>query len=135
RAVALDNVADALVDGRLQDGEALLGAQLAVEGHHLELDALPGPLLLARELGDVLPATDLVLADWRHEPGQRIDPGDLHRFGSGGRCGERRCKGECKRGDATLAHLGCLLSLARPGWSGLSSRRLGAPGTRNHNRV
>ncbi len=76
RAVALRHVADVLVDGRLQAVERLGRAHLVVERHDLELHA--GRVALVEELRDVLEALQLVLADGRHQPRQRIDPGDLH---------------------------------------------------------
>jgi hypothetical protein len=67
RAVALRDVADALVDGDLQRVQALLGQNLVVEGDDLELHARG--VLGAELLGHELPALELVLSRrWRADP-------------------------------------------------------------------
>jgi hypothetical protein len=75
RAVALDDVAHALVGRRLQRVQALGRAELVVHPDHFELHAgrVGGVELLREEL----PALQLVVADRRHQAGERIDPSHL----------------------------------------------------------
>ena len=97
RAVALRDVAVALVDHRLQLGQRLLRAALVVEADHFNL-VLARPLLLRRQLGDGLETVQLVLPDRRKRPRQRVDESDFYRVGLGrkrrGEQGERYCCGQ-----------------------------------------
>ena len=89
RAVALDDVAHALVDGRLQCVQRLGGAQLVVDAGDLELHARrvagrPHVELL----GEELVALELVAAHRGHQPRQGVDAHHLHRL-AGQRLGAR----------------------------------------------
>ena len=77
RAVALHDVADALVDDLLEHRERFLRGELVVEADDLELGPA-GPVLLVGEVGDVLPAVQLVLAYRGHQARQRVDKADFH---------------------------------------------------------
>jgi hypothetical protein len=97
RTVALGDVADALVDRGLEDGQALLRRGLVVESNDLELD--PGRVAGAELFADVLKGLEAVLADVGKRPRQRVDPGDLDCFtllrGDRQGCGEL---GGCRAG-------------------------------------
>ncbi|OMP13875.1 hypothetical protein COLO4_00759, partial [Corchorus olitorius] len=118
RAVALHDVMDALIGDLLEHGQALLRRELVVEADHFELGAVAGPVLLRGEIGDVLPAAQLVLAQRAHQAGQRIDPGDLHGFG-GGRCSRQNCptdrRNTCNsHNQRTELRHACLLHVVEP---------------------
>ena len=74
-AIALDDVARALVLRRAQSTGGFLRAQLVVDGNDLELDARR--VLLVELFGKVLESLELIRANCCHESGQGIKPADL----------------------------------------------------------
>ena len=111
RAVALHDVADALVDDLLEHRERFLRGELVVKADDLELRPA-GPVLLVGEVGDVLPAVQLVLAHRGHEAGQRVDETDFHGLRLCTKC--EQGGGGAKGGRADEA-IHCLLLLV---WGG-----------------
>ena len=79
RAVALRDVAKALVHRCLEGIECLLGRALAVHAHHLKLHA-SSVLGTVVTIGDELPALELVLPHVGKRARQAFDHGDLDRF-------------------------------------------------------
>jgi hypothetical protein len=78
RAIALGDVAHALVQRRLEGVQALGRAELVVDADHLELH--PRRVVRAELLGEELEALELVRTDRRHQARERVDPGDLDGF-------------------------------------------------------
>ncbi len=74
-AGALEDIADALVDGGLQCVDRFLRRQLVVERDDLELHA--GGVALVELLSQKLKALQLVLAGSSGEAGERVDPRHL----------------------------------------------------------
>jgi hypothetical protein len=76
-AVALGDIAKALVNRGLERVQTFLGRALVVKAHHLELHP-SGVLGAGKMLGGELPALELVLADVGKGAGKRVHEGDPH---------------------------------------------------------
>ena len=87
RAIALEDIAHALVHGRAQGRRGFLRAQLVVNADDFKLHARS--TVLVDLFGCVLQALELVGAQCRHQAGQRVDPCHFHRLtllGHGATC-------------------------------------------------
>ena len=94
RAVALDDVAHALVDGGFQGVQALGRAELVVHAGDFKLDA--GRVARSAEfICKELVALELAHADWAEQTGLRINAHHLDHLtgqGASGCCGLGRCR-------------------------------------------
>jgi len=75
RSVALQDIADALIDRGLQRVDRILHRPLVVEGHDLE--AHPRGVAAVDPVGHELPALQLILADCGEGAGERVDESEL----------------------------------------------------------